>query len=116
MSELVQTVAKMEVPADRSHFDVVVACEDEEGGEQPRAPPACWACLPASLTLCLHLCCCPCCRPAGRPANLNRPVHRIQSNRGALLCLSTRLPPLLPLPACPPAEDMDVPLVSIKFR
>ncbi|PRW20689.1 Ubiquitin-activating enzyme E1 2 isoform A [Chlorella sorokiniana] len=31
MSELVQTVAKMEIPADRSHFDVVVACEDEEG-------------------------------------------------------------------------------------
>lgn len=31
MSELVVTVAKMEVPADRNHFDVVVACEDEEG-------------------------------------------------------------------------------------
>ncbi|KAI3434380.1 hypothetical protein D9Q98_002458 [Chlorella vulgaris] len=31
MSELVQTVAKMEIPASRSHFDVVVACEDEEG-------------------------------------------------------------------------------------
>ena len=31
MSELVQTVAKMDIPAYRSHFDVVVACEDEEG-------------------------------------------------------------------------------------
>jgi len=31
MSELVVTVAKQEVPADRKHFDVVVACEDEEG-------------------------------------------------------------------------------------
>ncbi len=31
MSELVKTVAKMEIPAYRHHFDVVVACEDEEG-------------------------------------------------------------------------------------
>jgi ubiquitin-activating enzyme E1 len=31
MSELVATVAKMEVPAYRRHFDVVVACEDENG-------------------------------------------------------------------------------------
>lgn len=31
MSELVTTVAKMEIPDWRSHFDVVVACEDEEG-------------------------------------------------------------------------------------
>jgi ubiquitin-activating enzyme E1 len=31
MSELVGTVAKMEIPAWRNHFDVVVACEDEEG-------------------------------------------------------------------------------------
>jgi ubiquitin-activating enzyme E1 len=31
MSELVKTVAKMDIPPHRSHFDVVVACEDEEG-------------------------------------------------------------------------------------
>ncbi|KAK9812866.1 hypothetical protein WJX72_004885 [[Myrmecia] bisecta] len=31
MSELVKTVAKMDIPAYRHHFDVVVACEDEEG-------------------------------------------------------------------------------------
>ena len=31
MSELVGTVAKMELPDWRNHFDVVVACEDEEG-------------------------------------------------------------------------------------
>jgi ubiquitin-activating enzyme E1 len=31
MSELVGSVAKMEIPANRNHFDVVVACEDEEG-------------------------------------------------------------------------------------
>lgn len=31
MSELITTVAKVEVPAYRRHFDVVVACEDEEG-------------------------------------------------------------------------------------
>lgn len=31
MSELVTSVAKMEIPAYRRHFDVVVACEDEEG-------------------------------------------------------------------------------------
>lgn len=29
MSELVKTVAKCEIPEYRSHFDVVVACEDE---------------------------------------------------------------------------------------
>eukprot|EP00199_Chlamydomonas_sp_CCMP681_P000060 CAMPEP_0119109006 /NCGR_PEP_ID=MMETSP1180-20130426/16736_1 /TAXON_ID=3052 ORGANISM="Chlamydomonas cf sp, Strain CCMP681" /NCGR_SAMPLE_ID=MMETSP1180 /ASSEMBLY_ACC=CAM_ASM_000741 /LENGTH=1022 /DNA_ID=CAMNT_0007094699 /DNA_START=109 /DNA_END=3180 /DNA_ORIENTATION=- len=33
MSELVVTVAKQEVPAWRAHFDVVVACEDEEGND-----------------------------------------------------------------------------------
>ena len=31
MSELVVTVAKMEIPEWRTHFDVVVACEDEDG-------------------------------------------------------------------------------------
>jgi ubiquitin-activating enzyme E1 len=31
MSELVVTVAKQEVPDWRKHFDVVVACEDDEG-------------------------------------------------------------------------------------
>eukprot|EP00197_Chlamydomonas_leiostraca_P014632 CAMPEP_0202866272 /NCGR_PEP_ID=MMETSP1391-20130828/7292_1 /ASSEMBLY_ACC=CAM_ASM_000867 /TAXON_ID=1034604 /ORGANISM="Chlamydomonas leiostraca, Strain SAG 11-49" /LENGTH=1026 /DNA_ID=CAMNT_0049546205 /DNA_START=133 /DNA_END=3213 /DNA_ORIENTATION=+ len=31
MSELVVTVAKQEIPEWRRHFDVVVACEDEEG-------------------------------------------------------------------------------------
>jgi len=31
LSELVQTVAKMEIPAKRRHFDIVVACEDDEG-------------------------------------------------------------------------------------
>ena len=31
MSDLVGSVAKMEIPAKRKHFDVVVACEDEEG-------------------------------------------------------------------------------------
>jgi len=31
MSELVGTVAKQEIPAYRKHFDVVVACEDDEG-------------------------------------------------------------------------------------
>ena len=31
MSELVGSVAKQEIPAWRDHFDVVVACEDEEG-------------------------------------------------------------------------------------
>ncbi|WIA10070.1 hypothetical protein OEZ85_010280 [Tetradesmus obliquus] len=31
MSELVVTVAKQVLPAERRHFDVVVACEDEEG-------------------------------------------------------------------------------------
>ncbi|KAH7624317.1 hypothetical protein Ndes2526B_g00502 [Nannochloris sp. 'desiccata'] len=31
MSDLVVSVAKMEIPEWRNHFDVVVACEDEEG-------------------------------------------------------------------------------------
>ena len=31
VSELVQTIAKLEIPAKRRHFDIVVACEDEEG-------------------------------------------------------------------------------------
>lgn len=31
MSELVRTVAKVEVTPSRTHFDVVVACEDDEG-------------------------------------------------------------------------------------
>ncbi|KAK9812201.1 hypothetical protein WJX73_003893 [Symbiochloris irregularis] len=31
MSDLVQNVAKVAIPANRAHFDVVVACEDEEG-------------------------------------------------------------------------------------
>ena len=31
VSDLVRTVAKLEVPEKRSHFDIVVACEDEEG-------------------------------------------------------------------------------------
>ena len=31
MSELMVTVAKQELPPSRKHFDVVVACEDEEG-------------------------------------------------------------------------------------
>uniref|UniRef100_A0A1D1ZMI8 E1 ubiquitin-activating enzyme n=1 Tax=Auxenochlorella protothecoides TaxID=3075 RepID=A0A1D1ZMI8_AUXPR len=31
MSELVQTIAKQTIPENRRHFDVVVACEDEEG-------------------------------------------------------------------------------------
>ncbi|BDA45843.1 Ubiquitin-activating enzyme E1 1 [Coccomyxa sp. Obi] len=31
MSELVRTVAKMDIPPKRNHFDVVVACEDDEG-------------------------------------------------------------------------------------
>ena len=79
MSELVTTVAKMEVPADRNHFDVVVACEDDEGGAAGRR--------------------------AGRHGALS----------GSALVASApatnRLPPRLP-----PAEDLDVPLVSIKFR
>lgn len=33
MSELVTTVAKVEIPSWRTHFDVVVACEDEEGDD-----------------------------------------------------------------------------------
>jgi ubiquitin-activating enzyme E1 len=31
MSDLVKTVAKVDIPPWRNHFDVVVACEDEEG-------------------------------------------------------------------------------------
>ena len=31
MSHLVRTTAKMEIPASRRHFDIVVACEDEDG-------------------------------------------------------------------------------------
>ena len=31
VSDLVQTVAKLQIPENRKHFDVVVACEDEEG-------------------------------------------------------------------------------------
>lgn len=31
MSDLVQNVAKVSIPASRAHFDVVVACEDDEG-------------------------------------------------------------------------------------
>jgi ubiquitin-activating enzyme E1 len=31
MSELVVSVAKQELSPDRRHFDVVVACEDQEG-------------------------------------------------------------------------------------
>ena len=31
VSDLVQTVAKLEIPEASKHFDVVVACEDDEG-------------------------------------------------------------------------------------
>ena len=31
LSELVQTIAKLEIPAKRRHFDIVVACEDDDG-------------------------------------------------------------------------------------
>jgi ubiquitin-activating enzyme E1 len=31
LSQLVQTVAKTELPACIKHFDIVVACEDEDG-------------------------------------------------------------------------------------
>jgi len=31
LSELVRTIGKMEIPAKRRHFDIVVACEDDEG-------------------------------------------------------------------------------------
>lgn len=31
MSELVRIVAKTDIPSYRTHFDVVVACEDEDG-------------------------------------------------------------------------------------
>jgi ubiquitin-activating enzyme E1 len=33
LSELCKTVAKVNLPAWRNHFDVVVACEDEEGND-----------------------------------------------------------------------------------
>eukprot|EP00884_Botryococcus_braunii_P010798 jgi/Botrbrau1/1971/Bobra.0052s0014.1 len=33
MSDLIVSVAKVEVPAYRRHFDVVVACEDENGDD-----------------------------------------------------------------------------------
>lgn len=38
VSELVQTVAKLEIPSDRKHFDIVVACEDEDDGEDIDVP------------------------------------------------------------------------------
>ena len=31
MSQLVTTIAKQSIPSDRSHFDVVIACENSEG-------------------------------------------------------------------------------------
>lgn len=31
LSELVQAVAKMDIPKYRNHFDIVVACEDADG-------------------------------------------------------------------------------------
>lgn len=31
LSQLVTTVAKQAIPDDRQHFDVVIACEDNEG-------------------------------------------------------------------------------------
>ena len=31
VSELVQTVAKLEIPEAKKHFDIVVSCEDDEG-------------------------------------------------------------------------------------
>lgn len=31
LSDLVTTIAKLEIPIHRNHFDVVVACEDAEG-------------------------------------------------------------------------------------
>jgi len=31
LSQLVTTVAKQVIPADRQHFDVVIACEDSNG-------------------------------------------------------------------------------------
>jgi ubiquitin-activating enzyme E1 len=37
LSELVQTVAKTELPPNIKHFDIVVACEDE-GGEDIDVP------------------------------------------------------------------------------
>lgn len=33
LSELIVAVAKVEVPATRKHFDVVVACEDDDGND-----------------------------------------------------------------------------------
>ena len=42
VSELAQTVAKLEIPAKRKYFDIVVACEDEEGetSDAPSSPPS----------------------------------------------------------------------------
>ena len=31
MSHLAKEIAKLDIPTSRSHFDVVVACEDPEG-------------------------------------------------------------------------------------
>lgn len=31
MSQLVTTIAKQSIPGDRSHFDVVIACENSDG-------------------------------------------------------------------------------------
>lgn len=31
LSDIVQNVAKVEIPPKRKHFDLVVACEDENG-------------------------------------------------------------------------------------
>ena len=85
---------------------MVVACEDEEGGEQAAAGPHTHT-LP-----CPHL-------PA--PAPVPVVLH-------ALACLPDTPPLALlawlvvfstarrPCSHCLPAEDMDVPLVSIKFR
>lgn len=33
LSDLIVSVAKVEVPASRKHFDVVVACEDDDGND-----------------------------------------------------------------------------------
>jgi len=38
VSDLVQSVAKLVIPADRRHFDIVVACEDEDDGEDVDVP------------------------------------------------------------------------------
>lgn len=77
-------------------------------------PPAGHACLLDSPCACT----CAAALAAGLQTQIAPCIPCIAFSQTAalLLCLSTRLPPLLPLPACPPAEDMDVPLVSIKFR